>query len=312
MTDHLYPQITPFKNGFLNVDPIHKVYWEQSGNPNGIPVIFLHGGPGGGTNPSQRRYFDPKHYLIILFDQRGAGKSTPYAETKNNTTWDLVSDVEKIRLHLGVKQWIIFGGSWGVALAIAYGETYPNSCLGFVLRGIFLGRRQELDWFLTGIQNIFPEANNRLHNFLPRPERKNLLLNFYKRLMSPNNAIHMPAAQAWNNYEAECSTLIPKKPNVSGYSSLALARIEVHYFINEMFLKNHPLMDKLHLIKKLPVIIIQGRYDIICPFNTAFELASNWPNSILKTAEESGHSASETGIKISVIDAMNSMRQIIF
>ena len=311
MVDSLYPYITPFKHGFLNVDTLHRIYWEQSGNPNGIPVIFLHGGPGGGTNPTHRRYFDPQHYLIILFDQRGSGKSTPYAEIKNNTTWDLVDDIEKLRLYLGVKKWVIYGGSWGVTLAIAYGETYPNNCLGFVLRSIFLGRRQELDWFLDGVQNIFPEASDRLRNFLPRSERKNLLANFYKRLMDPNNAIHLPAAQAWNNYEAECSTLIPKKPNKSGYSSLALARIEVHYFINEMFLKDQQLFDRLHLVKKLPAIIIQGRYDIICPFRTAFELASNWPNAILKTVAESGHSASEAGIQINVIEAMNTMRQTI-
>ena len=307
----LYPPISPFEHGFLEVDEIHKLYWEQSGNPQGIPVVFLHGGPGSGTSPIQRRYFNPENYRVVLFDQRGCGKSIPYASTKNNTTWDLVLDMEKLRKHLKIEKWLIFGGSWGSTLGLCYGIQYPNRCLAFILRGIFLARRDELDWFLKGIGHIFPEAYDNFQNFLPETEQKNLLVNYHRRLMNQDVDVHLPAANAWNTYEAQCSVLIPKNAEPFVSSSVALARLEAHYFINEMFLRDKPILDNLHILTNIPAIIVQGRYDIICPTRTAFQLTEEWQNSKLKIIPNAGHSAAEPSIQSALIESMSDIMNLI-
>ena len=303
-----YPAISPFDQGLLKVDKIHEIYWEQSGNPEGLPVIFFHGGPGSGTNPSQRRYFDPSFYRIILFDQRGCGKSLPYGEINENTLWHLIDDIEKLRKFLNINQWVIFGGSWGVTLAIAYGKEHPERCIAFILRGIFLGRPEELDWFLNGLQNFFPEAHKKLHDFLPVEEHSELLFHFYRRLKSQDENINLPAARAWNDYETSCSVLLPQQTNFLSNPSLALARIEVHYFINNMFLDEKPILNNLKTISQKPATLIQGRYDMICPTKSAIELAENWPNSDLKIISDAGHSASEQGIRSALIETMNTLR----
>lgn len=306
-----YPPVNPFNHGALQVSDVHELYWEQSGNPAGVPVVFLHGGPGGGCNSSHRRFFDPNHYRIILFDQRGCGRSKPFAEVKDNTTNSLVSDLEQLRRHLVIDKWIVFGGSWGSTLALAYGTTFPGSCLGFVLRGVFLARPEELDWFLYGMQTIFPEAFNAFKAALPEEEHDNLLGNFYRRLMDPEATVNLPAANAWNKYESECSQLIPaRSTGVMGSAGLALARIEAHYFINDMFLSDSPLLNRLNKVIHLPCTIVQGRYDMVCPMKSAFDLHENWPGSTLDVVADAGHSAMEPGTKSALINAMESFKSL--
>ena len=305
---NLYPPIESSAHGFLKVDQLHNIYWEQSGNPNGVPVLFLHGGPGSGTNPSQRRYFDPKYYRIILFDQRGSGKSQPFAEIKDNTIWHLVDDIEALRKYFGVSKWIVFGGSWGVTLSLTYGIMFPHRCIAFVLRGIFLGRQIELDWFLNGIKNIFPESHKKFVEFLPKEERNNLLSNFHQRLINTDKTIHLPAAYAWNRFEMECSSLIQKVPVNQEIGTIALARIEAHYFLNQMFLKDWPILKHLKPIQNHKTFIIHGRYDIICPTITAVELATRLPNSDLKILPKAGHSAMEQEISSALIEVMDQLR----
>ena len=307
----LYPAISPFQHGILEVDKMHKIYWEQSGNPDGVPIVFLHGGPGGATNSMQRRYFNPKEFKIVLFDQRGCGKSIPYAEVKHNTTWDLVQDMEKLRDHLKIKRWVVFGGSWGVTLALCYGIKYPDRCHGFILRGVFLARKEELNWFFDGIGRIFPEAYSNLKNFLPKNEQSELLFHFHRRLMSPDTNVHIPAANAWNRYESDCSTLIPKTSQNLKSNSIALARIEAHYFVNNMFLKDNLILDNIGTLMEKPAIIIQGRYDIICPTKSAFDLANRWPKCNLKIISDAGHSASEPGIQSALVTSIDDMRSLI-
>ncbi len=307
----LYPAIEPFEHGFLPVGTGHTLYWEQSGNPHGQPVIFLHGGPGAGTVPHHRRFFDPNYYRIILFDQRGAGRSTPYASIKDNTTDDLVNDIEALRLMFGIDQWLIFGGSWGATLALVYAEYYPQQCLGIILRGVFLGRRQELDWFLNGIRHIYPEAWQNFVDFLPIEEQNDIANAYYLRLIDQDPNVHGPAAAAWNHYEAQCSTLRhrplgPSSANAKGV--LALARLEAHYFVNQLFLKEDQILRDLARIKDLPITIIQGRYDMICPVFTAKLLADSSPGIVLNIIGDAGHSAMEPGIRGGLVEAANSFR----
>lgn len=302
----LYPALEPDSHGLLRVDDTHEIYWEVSGNPDGVPVLFVHGGPGAGTNPAHRRFFDPKHYRIILFDQRGSGRSKPYAEISHNTTSLLISDMEALRELLGVDQWILFGGSWGSTLSIAYGVAHPDRSLGFILRGIFLGRASELNWFLKDISTVYPEAAGAFKSFIPDNEQDDVLAAYHKRLISNDTAIHGPAAQAWNRFEQDCSTLkhTPRTGDPSGgYSALALARIEAHYFVNNMFMDENELLENLHRVHHLPIRIIQGRYDMVCPVTTAYELALSWHGSDLVVIGDAGHSAMEPGIRAALVEA---------
>ncbi len=311
----LFPEITPRRQGFLEPDSVHRIYWEESGNPSGMPVLFLHGGPGSGTSPQQRRFFDPAYYRIILFDQRGAGKSTPYAELVDNTTPYLIADIELLRTTLGIEKWLVFGGSWGSTLALAYGEAHPEACLGFVLRGIFLCRKSEIDWFLYGMRALFPEAWREFAAIVPESERDDLLAAYYARLTDPDPAVHLPAARAWGHYEAACSTLLPSDTLVQSFESdavaLSLARIEAHYFVNDIFLPENSLLDNLHRIRHLPAVIVQGRYDAVCPIVTADELARAWPEAFYEVIPDAGHSAFESGIARALVEATEAFKDML-
>jgi proline iminopeptidase len=311
----LYPEILPYKTGMLPVDDIHTLYWEESGNPQGVPVLFLHGGPGAGTSPSGRRFFDPTFYRIILFDQRGSGKSTPLGEIKQNTTTDLIEDIEKLRKHLNVEKWLIFGGSWGSTLSLAYGEHHPEHCLGFILRGIFLCRPCEIHWFLYGMRTIFPEAWEEFCTIIPEEERDDLLTAFYKRLMSSNPDIYMTAARHWSKYEGQCATLLPNPETVASFLedtvALGLARMEAHYFTNNIFLPDNFLLNNVHKIRHLPAVIVHGRYDIVCPIVTGEDLHQAWPEADYIIVPDAGHSAFEPGIRHHLIDSCDKFREIL-
>ena len=307
----LYPPVEPFDHGMLPVGSGHTLYWEQSGNENGVPVIFLHGGPGAGTTSNHRRFFDPAHYRIILLDQRGAGRSRPYADITDNTTDHLVDDVETLRQHLGIEQWLVFGGSWGATLSLVYAIRHPDRCTGLILRGVFLGRRKELDWFLGGIRNVYPEAWTTFAEFIPSSERDDLETAYYRRLIDPDPAVHGPASIAWNHYETQCSTLRhrPSGPAAqSGPAALALARIEAHYFVNNMFLTENEILENAVVIGEIPTTIIQGRYDMICPIVTAMELMEACPDLKLNIVDDAGHSEMEPGIRHGLVQATDAFR----
>ena len=297
----LFPEIAPYAHGMLKVDGRHALYWEQSGNPDGRAVVFLHGGPGAGSMPSHRRFFDPGHYRIVVFDQRGAGRSTPAAEIADNTTRHLIEDMETLRRHLDIENWLVFGGSWGACLALAYGIAYPEHCAGFVLRGVFLGRQRELDWFIHGMGTVFPEARRDFTGFLPADERSDLADAYHRRLTDPDPAVHLPAARAWGRYEAACSVLVPK--SAGGGASLAMARIESHYFKHRMFMAENHLLDNLDQVRHLPAAIVQGRYDMVCPIVSADELAQAWPGADLTIVPDAGHAAMEPGIRAALVAA---------
>jgi len=303
----LYPPVEPHAQGWLDTASVHRVYWETSGNPEGMPVVFIHGGPGSGTSPLQRRFFDPARYRIVLFDQRGCGQSTPHGELEDNTTLDLIDDMERLRGALGIERWLVFGGSWGSTLALAYGEAHPERCLGFVLRGIFLCRQSEIDWFLDGIRAFFPEAQRELAEFIPADERDDLLAAYHRRLVDPEPQVHLPSARVWAAFEASCSTLLPNPQLVSAFCSdrtaLSLARIEAHYFVNHIFLPDNSLLDQLPRIRHLPCTIVQGRYDAVCPIVSADELARAWPEARYVIVDDAGHSAFEPGISRALVAA---------
>lgn len=303
----LFPRLEPRTQGFLDVSGGHRVYWEESGAADGVPVVFLHGGPGAGSNPSHRRFFDPKKYRIIVMDQRGAGRSTPFACVDQNTTQDLIADLEQLRVERNIHKWLVFGGSWGSTLALAYGVAHPESCLGFVLRGIFLGRKSEVDWFLYGIKRVFPDNWRRFVNALPESERDDLLTNFHRRLLDPDPKIHLPAAEAWSRFESSCSTLLPTASDGlgTGRGALSLARIEAHYFVNDVFLEQDHILNQIARIRHLPAVIVQGRYDMICPIETADELARAWPEACFVIVPDASHSAMEPGIRAQLISATN-------
>ena len=308
----LFPEISPYASGMLPVDGRHTIYWEQSGNPEGVPVVFLHGGPGAGSAPVHRRFFDPQFYRIVVFDQRGCGRSMPLGELHDNTTAHLVADMEKLRTHLGIPGWLLFGGSWGSTLALAYGLTHPERTTGFILRGIFLGARPEIDWFLHGMRTIFPEAWREFAEHLPTDERGDLLGNYYRRLIDRNPDLHRPAARAWSRYEAACSTLYPavRAPFETDHGgfALALSRIEAHYFANGTFVPEGWPWADLGRIRHLPGTIVQGRYDIVCPPVTADALARAWPEARYVVVPDAGHSALEPGIRAALVNATESYR----
>ncbi len=310
----LYPEIEPYERGELAVDRVHSLYWEQSGNPEGVPVVFLHGGPGAGAMPAHRRFFDPRHYRIVIFDQRGAGRSRPLGALVDNTTDRLVADIERLRRHLGIENWYVFGGSWGSSLALAYAETFPERVRGLVLRGVFLCRRQEIEWFMTGMRRFFPEAWSAFAGHLPEDERGDILAAYHRRLVDPDPAVHMPAAQAWSRYEGACSTLRPSPEAVSALTepqvALGLARIEAHYFVNDCFLEEGSLLRNAGRLAGIPGVIVHGRYDVICPIVSAAELAAAWPGARFEIVPDAGHSAMEPGIRARLVAAMERFKRI--
>ena len=303
----LFPEIEPYSAGILKLDGVHAMYWEQSGNPEGPPVLFLHGGPGAGASAAHRRFFDPVHFRIVIFDQRGAGRSTPLGELRDNTTLHLVADIERLRDHLGIERWLVFGGSWGSTLALAYGEAHPERCAGFILRGVFLCRSSEIEWFLYGLRTLFPEAWRTFAEVIPATERGDLLAAYYRRLADPDPAVHVPAARAWSTYEGVCSTLLPSAETVAHFAgdgvSLGLARVEAHYFSHGIFLPENSLLGKVSRLRHLPCIIVQGRYDAVCPIATADEVHRAWPESEYIVVPDAGHSAWEPGIRAELVRA---------
>jgi proline iminopeptidase len=308
----LYPPVDAAASGMLPLDHGHCMYWECVGSPEGIPVVFLHGGPGAGCTADHRRFFDPSAYRIVLFDQRGAGRSTPAGCIDANTTALLLADMERLREHLNIDRWLVFGGSWGSTLALAYGQAHPERCLGFILRGIFLGRQSEIHWFLYGMRQFFPEAWREFVRVVPASERADLLGAFHRRLTHPDPEVHMPAARAWSRYEAACSSLLPGHSVGSlwepSQSALNLARIEAHYFVNEVFLAPDALLANIGRIDHLPCVIVQGRYDTVCPIASADELAANWPTAQYVIVPDAGHSAWEPGILAALVRATDSMK----
>jgi proline iminopeptidase len=309
----LFPEIGPFETGYLPLSAGHVMYWEQVGSPRGRPVLFLHGGPGAGAGAVHRRFFDPDFWRVVIFDQRGAGRSRPLGSLADNSTADLVADIELLRYHIGVDRWLLFGGSWGSTLALAYAQAYPQRVSGCVLRGVFLGRPSEVDWFLYGLRAIFPDAHAQFASFLPEAERDDLLAGYLVRLTDPDPAVHMPAAQAWSVYEGSCSTLLPSPDTVSSFAqdrtALGLARIEAYYFAHGLFLAREGLLGGMASIGHIPAEIVQGRYDMICPACTAFELAAAWPAARLTIVPDAGHSALEPGIRRALVAAVERYRQ---
>lgn len=303
----MFPSIEPNRHGMLAVDDVHTLYWEECGNPEGQPVLFLHGGPGGGTSPNQRRFFDPAYYRIVLFDQRGAGKSTPLGEFKQNTTQLLIDDIEKIRVMLGIEQWLVFGGSWGSTLALAYGEAHPERCLGFVLRGIFLCTKAEVSWFINGVQNFYPEVYEKFASAIPAEERHDLMAAYVKRLFSQDPAVYKPAARQWSGYEGACLFLEPQPQAIADFESdavsIGIGRLEAHYMQHGAFMEEDQLINNLHRIRCLPAVIVQGRYDVICPPVSAYRLHQAWPQSVLRMVGDAGHSAMEPGIAAELVRA---------
>ncbi|HHW4678915.1 MAG TPA: prolyl aminopeptidase [Xylella sp.] len=295
----LYPELNPFEHGMLCVDDHHMLYYEQCGNPDGKPVVILHGGPGSGCNAKMRRFHDPKKYHIVLFDQRGAGRSTPHANLVNNTTWDLVADIEKLRIALGIHQWQVFGGSWGSTLALAYAQAHPEQTTELVLRGIFLLRRWELEWFYQeGASHLFPDAWERYLAAIPPVEHHDLISAFHRRLTSSDEAVRLAAAQAWSLWEGATSFLHMDQAFIESHENphfaLAFARIENHYFVNAGFFEvEDQLLRDAYRIADIPGVIVHGRYDVVCPLQNAWDLHKAWPKATLKITPASGHSAFE-------------------
>lgn len=304
---NLYPSLEPYNTFHFKVSDIHQLYVEECGNPKGKPIVFLHGGPGGGIRPKHRQLFDPKKFRIILFDQRGSGKSAPYAELRENTTWDLVDDLEKLREKLEIKNWVVFGGSWGSTLALAYAETYPKSVSGLILRGIFLCREEEIRWFYQyGAHFIFPDFWKRYENVIPPEERGDMVTAYYKRLTSPNKDIQMQAAREWSMWEGSTVKLLPDPDTMSHFEdiALAIARIECHYFYNKCwFRSDSQLLDDAHKIRHIPGVIIHGRYDVVCPIKNAFDLHAVYPTAELNIIPNAGHAVDEPGILDALIRA---------
>ena len=305
----LYPEIEPFDSGFLKVSALHTLYYEQSGNPNGKPVVFVHGGPGGGTSPKCRRFFDPAVYRIVLFDQRGCGKSTPHAELTDNTTWALVADMERVREHLRIDRWLVFGGSWGSTLALAYAETHPERVTEMVLRGIFMLRRSELEWFYQkGCDAIYPDAWETYLNAIPEAERGDLMSAYHRRLTSPDAAVRTAAARAWSVWEGATSFLWQDTSHIASSAedefALAFARIECHYFVNGGFFDHDDhLLRNVDRIRNIPAVIVQGRYDVVCPIRSAWDLHRAWPEADLHIVQDAGHSAFEPGNMHELLEA---------
>ena len=313
----LYPPIEPYETGRLKVSEVHTLYYELCGNPEGRPVVFLHGGPGGGIVPDYRRFFDPENYRIVLFDQRGSGQSTPHANLEDNTTWHLVADIERLREHLGIETWVVFGGSWGSTLALAYSETHPERVRALVLRGIFLCRKKEIDWFYQnpeGAGAIFPDVWEQFVEIIPEAERDDMLAAYHRRLTG-DEGVQLEAARRWSVWEGSTSKLFPDQNLIELFGepqlALALARIECHYFINKIFLESeNQLIENVGRIRHIPAVIVQGRYDVVCSMMSAWELHRAWPEADFKITPDAGHSALEPGNRSALIEATDRFRDI--
>jgi proline iminopeptidase len=304
----LYPPIEPFAVEQLAVDYGHLLYLEQSGRPDGLPALFLHGGPGAGCGPAHRRFFDPERYRIILFDQRGCGRSTPHASLEHNSTWDLVADIERIRRHLGIERWLVFGGSWGSTLALAYAEAHPERVSALVLRGIFLCRPEEIRWFYQeGANWIFPDFWQDFLAPIPLAERGDLLHAYFRRLTEADPGMRSLAAKAWSIWEGRCATLLPDPDIRRAFSdeqlALSLARIEAHYFVHQAFLQPNQLLAEAWRLADIPGVIVHGRYDLICPLRSAWELSKAWPQAAFEVVADAGHAAFEPGIQRALVAA---------
>jgi proline iminopeptidase len=325
VTYNLYPEIEHFSKNHLKVSDMHQIYYEECGSPDGIPVVFLHGGPGSGCNPTQRRFFDPKHYRIILLDQRGCGRSTPQGEVRENTTDDLVNDIEALRNHLGIAKWHVFGGSWGSSLALAYAVKHANRIISLALRGIFLSRASELAWFLGGVAHFQPEGWHRLISYLPEQERGDVLAAFSKRIFSDDAAINIQAAIHWNSYESNMMRLIPSEASTASPASaaktpdeqskencteLSRARVQIHYVQNQCFMDGAAILKAAAILGAIPTVIVQGRYDMVCPPQTAWELAQAMPHAKLTMVADAGHSAMEPGIISALVAATEEFKNL--
>lgn len=300
----LFPRIEPYNADWLKVSDLHCLYYEETGNPTGIPVVFLHGGPGVGAQPLFRRFFDPQRFRVILFSQRGAGKSTPSGELRENNTWELVEDIERLRTKLGIERWFVFGGSWGSTLALTYAQLHPERVRGLVLRGIFLGRRSELQWeYVDGASRIFPEAWQAFVDHIPVEERLNLPGAYYKRLTSPDRTVQLNAANHWYDWEESIIRLLPRETaRMEDDDLLAYARIECHYMVNNLFFpEDDYLLQNVHQIAHIPCWIAQGRYDVICPVKSAYELSLVYPAAELHIVPDAGHSIAEPGLVDSLV-----------
>ena len=312
----LYPTIEPFQQGYLKVSDLHEIYYEQSGSPGGSPVVFVHGGPGGGTEPLHRQFFDPAAYRIVLFDQRGSGKSRPHACLDENTTWDLVADMERLREALGIERWVVFGGSWGSTLSLAYAETHPDRVKALVIRGIFLIRPKEIGWFYQeGASFIYPDAWEQYLAPIPPEERGDLVAAYYKRLSSDDPVVRAQAAKAWSLWEGTTSKLRPDPKLIERSSgdafAQALARIECHYFVHGAFFR-HPdqLLDDVERIRHIPAVIVQGRYDVVCPMISAWDLHRRWPEADFHIVPDAGHAATEPGTTDKLVEATDRFRTL--
>lgn len=308
-----YPSIKPYAEHQIAVTKPHTLYVEESGNPDGLPILFVHGGPGAGCTPDHRTLFDPEVYRIILFDQRGSGRSTPHACLENNTTQDLVADIEQIRIHLNIPRWILFGGSWGSTLSLVYAQTFPQSVLGLILRGICLCREQEGRWFFEegGASQIFPDYWEDFIRPIPQEERNDLINAYYRRLTGHDDLARMAAAKAWALWESRCATLQPRQNVIDQlsdpFTAMSLARIECHYFVNHCFLKPNQILDNMHRLQNIPGFIVHGRYDMVCTLQNAWALHKAWPGSELTIVRDAGHSSGEAGILDALILATQSM-----
>ncbi len=304
-----YPAIAPYATHRLKVSALHEIYIEESGNPEGRPAVFVHGGPGGGTEAWQRQFFDPAKYRIVLFDQRGCGKSTPFAELSENTTWDLVADMERIRVLLGIEQWLVFGGSWGSTLGLAYAQSHPGRVQALVLRGIFLLRQAEIDWFYqAGTSWIFPDQWEAYRDAIPEAERGDFVAAYYRRLTSSDAGVRAAAAKAWSTWEGATSKLLINSDMIARYGNDqfadAFARIECHYFTHRgWFSRDDQLLADVHKIRHLPAVIVQGRYDVVCPMKSAWDLHRAWPEAEFVVVPDAGHAASEKGTLSALIEA---------
>lgn len=308
-----YPEIEPYDSGLLDVGDGQQLYWETSGNPEGKPVVFLHGGPGGGTSPNQRRAFDPEKYRIVLFDQRGCGKSLPHAsepeaDLSTNTTWHLVADIEKLREHLGVDRWMVFGGSWGSALALAYAQTHTERVTELILRGIFTLRPAELDWFYEGgAAALFPDLWEGFVEPVPVADRGRLIRAYSRLLNDPDPAVHIPAGVAWSRWESSTITLLPRPDVVESFTeqqyAVAFARIENHYFMNLGWFEEEQLIRDAGKLTGIPAVIVQGRYDACTPAMTAWDLHRAWPEAEFRLIPDAGHAFDEPGILDALIEA---------
>jgi len=308
----LFPDITPYVRHSLDVEPPHSLYVEECGNPTGIPVVVVHGGPGAGCEPYHRRYFDPERYRIVLFDQRGCGRSRPHAELSNNTTQALVSDMERIRRHLGIERWMVFGGSWGSTLALVYAQTHPEHVTAMILRGIFLCSPREIAWFYQdGASRLFPDYWQEFLHPIPAHERHDMLHAYHRRLTGADEVARMSAAKAWSIWEGRTATLTPNKEVIkhfaSPFTALSLARIECHYFINNAFLKPDQILQDISRISHIPAVIVHGRYDVVCPLESAWSLHKAWPKAEFNIVANAGHSASEKGIIDALVKAAHDL-----